>query len=104
MGTQNSFRKHEDSQQPKLELQKKIEIDNITVEILTREERATFYKWQTRTDLEIVPPSTLASLIRNCGHPNDEPRRRNMDTLKRTQKSDSIEKKIQEKDSGQKER
>ena len=83
----------------------KNEIDNIKVDICTREERSNGYipatgddqdqksyqgclgdvlQIQTRNDFEIVPSSTSASLIRHGGRANDELRIRNMDTLKRT--------------------
>ena len=91
---------------------KEIEIDNIKVEILTKEESTkhlgqmvTFQQQEddrdqesyqgslgdvvqieTRADLEIVPSSTSALLIRHGGHANYELRLRNMDTLKRTRK------------------
>ena len=105
-----------------------MEIDNIKVEILTKEESTKYLgqmvtfpatrdnrdqesnqgclgdvsQIQARDDLKIIPSSAHASLLRN------------MDTLKRTQKNDSIDaaqdapphrtnkKKIQEEDTGQK--
>ena len=97
---------------------REIEIDNVKVEMLTKEEStkylgqmvtfqeqetteiknrrimaawATFYKKQTRVDLNILPFSAPASLIRHGDHSNDEPRIRNVDTLKRTRKNDSID-------------
>ena len=121
-------------------LRKELEIDNIKVVIFTGEKKHRI-SWtngyipatrddrdqesdqgclgdvlqiQTRADLKIVPSSTSASLFRHGGHPNDELRLRNMDTLKRTRRDDSIDaaqnapphhtnkKKIQEKDTGQK--
>ena len=89
---------------------KEMEIDNIKVEILTREESTTCLgqlvtfqqqgdnrdqesnqgclgddlQIQTRADLEILPPSTPASIIRHGDRPIDELRLRNLDTLKRT--------------------
>ena len=66
---------------------------------------------QIQIDLKILASSATASLIRHGDHPNDELRIRNMDTLKRTRKNDSIDaaqnapphhtnkKKIQEEDS-----
>ena len=92
---------------------KENEIDNITVAILSREQSpkylgqtmtfqqqetteiknriraawTTFYKIQTRADLEIVPSSASASLIRHGGHPNDELRLRTTDPHKRARKN-----------------
>ena len=121
-GTQDTSRKNEE---------KEIEIDNIEVEIVTKEEStkylgqmvtfqqqetteiknriraawATFYKYKQEL-------TSKSYLLRHGGHPNDELRLRNMDTLKRTRKNDSIdaaqnapahhakEKKVQEKDTG----
>ena len=66
---------------------KEIEIDNIKVEILTKEESTKYLgqvvtfqqkemgdvlQIQTRAELEIVFLSTSASLIRHGDHPNDE--------------------------------
>ena len=94
---------------------KEIDIDNIKVEMLTKESTkylgqtntfqqqktteiknriraawATFWK-KTEVDIEIVSPSASSSLIRHSGHTNDELRLRNVDPHKRARKNDPID-------------
>ena len=100
-----------------LDIRKEIEIDDIKVEILTREESTkclgemiTFQQQetteirnrisgclgnvpqrQTGADIEKLHAQTSTSAFRRCGNPDDELRLWNLDTHKRTRKNDSID-------------
>ena len=100
-----------------LNIRKEIEIDDIKVEVLTREDSTkclgqmiTFQQQetteirnrisgclgnvpqrQTGADIEKLHAQTSTSAFRRCGNPDDELRLWNLDTHKRARKNDSID-------------